>query len=1033
MPRKITVAVAQASTQSSLSTTLDALHRVTRHAAARGVHLILFPEAYLGGYPRTCDFGTAVGFRQPHGRDQFLEYFNSAVDLGDTPAGAGDDWVDRKLPLPRGKDYRGDGTRETLERISRETGVFIACGVIERAGGSLYCSAVYVDPRDGMLGKRRKVMPTASERLIWAQGSPSTLKAITTELNGVKLTIGAAICWESFMPMLRQSLYAQGVNIYLAPTADSRDTWLPLVRTIAGEGRTFVLTANQCVRRRELPGWITGASSKEAVENGDEYISRGGSCIIGPLGEVLREPIWEVCTDDAANPDDLNDPALEAAVSISEIDLDDCERGKLDLDVTGHYSRNDAFKLSVKGLDLNPPPLQSRPCSNCVQAHAACVASQKPPRECRVNPEYARALEERILELEAEREPTGRNTRATVGAYEMSSSANVAGTASRAHRIQPQLQRDPPAENSPLAVNSLHAESIRAQSTPSLTILTPPTQPSPTGLSVGPVEYEETGISTATQDKLIRIFLERVNPRYPFLHEETFISWYGAWQSAKRSSQPLPAEEKWKEFFVKMAFAVSLLIAPQVSPEDMRTSQALYSSAMPLLGTVFSCLDPVLHVQAYLLCTLHALHSPSSQTVLTMISAAMRCCVIAQLHLNLPTSSARDESVLLDLQIRRRVFWSAYAIDRLLSWIYHVPCSLADENIQVEPFANLNDDEIKAWASRSERPDETESMPRITQVSSALHLLRGRRIQSRILGIMMRTDYEHRFAAHHNWRLHLLEALDQWKMQLQPHSDPASEGYTSEGWVGMLYNYTILILYRPTKENLCRFVSERCITACSNILHTFWMYLKRRQTAQLWPGLLSQFGTGIILLYCLWATPPSERPASIQLSEITKAIRTCTVILAVLSERWTQAEILRDVFDLLADSVPVQDTPDCVEGNGLSTQARQTIKSRLPMLHVIIVNKDILRMLMEMVTEDYPWTGYRDVPNVYPWCSEDKHDANGCTLCWEGRPMVGELESLPQEDLLSMGLWPSLYDDTGGLYTSPSGEYPSFPGLLGSM
>lgn len=159
------------------------------------------------------------------------------------------------------------------------------------------------------------------------------------------------------MPMLRQSLYAQGVNIYLAPTADSRDTWLPLVRTIAGEGRTFVLTANQCVRRRELPGWITGASSKEAVENGDEYISRGGSCIIGPLGEVLREPIWEVCTDDAANPDDLNDPALEAAVSISEIDLDDCERGKLDLDVTGHYSRNDAFKLSVKGLDLNPPPL----------------------------------------------------------------------------------------------------------------------------------------------------------------------------------------------------------------------------------------------------------------------------------------------------------------------------------------------------------------------------------------------------------------------------------------------------------------------------------------------------------------------------------------------------------------------------------------------------------------------------------------------------------------------------------------------------
>src|SRR6266852_34189 len=277
--------------------TLAKLSILAREAAEKGARVVLFPEAYVCGYPWGSNFGAVIGARTEEGREQFRQYWESSVDV----------------PGP---------AVEQLASVARDNKIYLVVGVIERDGGTLYCTVLFFAPDGRYLGKHRKLMPTASERLVWGFGDGSTLSVFETDIG----RLGAVICWENYMPLLRMAMYAKGIQLYCAPTADGRDTWIATMQHIALEGRCFVLSCNQFARRSDYPTSYVTTFGDEA----ETILSRGGSCIVNPLGQIL------------VGPDFTGECILTA-----DLDMGDIARGKFDFDVVGHYARPDVFRLHV--------------------------------------------------------------------------------------------------------------------------------------------------------------------------------------------------------------------------------------------------------------------------------------------------------------------------------------------------------------------------------------------------------------------------------------------------------------------------------------------------------------------------------------------------------------------------------------------------------------------------------------------------------------------------------------------------------------
>lgn len=280
--------------------TLAKAEKLIQEAAKEHVKLLVFPESFIPAYPAGLGFGTVVGSRTEAGRDQFKEYWENSVEVP-------------------GKETN------TLAALAKEHEMYIMMGVTERdlVSKTLYCTMLYFSQEGQLMGKHRKLKPTAAERLVWGEGDGSTLVSFDTAIG----KLGGLICWENYMPLARMAMYKKGIEIYLAPTADARDTWNASMIHIACEGRCYVIGCNQYFTKSDYPKHL----QNELAADRPEVLSRGGSVIVSPLGKVIAGPLYNA-----------------EGMLTADVDLDEIIRSKMDFDVTGHYNREDVFILNIK-------------------------------------------------------------------------------------------------------------------------------------------------------------------------------------------------------------------------------------------------------------------------------------------------------------------------------------------------------------------------------------------------------------------------------------------------------------------------------------------------------------------------------------------------------------------------------------------------------------------------------------------------------------------------------------------------------------
>ena len=275
--------------------TIGKVATLCAEAAGEGAKLVVFPETFIPVYPSSRWARHFAGWDDGDAKALFARLARESLEI---PSEASD----------------------RIGAIARDNGVWLAVGANELERGTIYNALLLYGPDGTLALRRRKLMPTNHERLVWGVGTGDGLTVVPTPIG----KLGGLICWENFMPLARFALYDAGVEIYLAPTADDTDTWHETIRHIARESRAFVVSPSVYQRVSSYPDYVP-------IADGPDLLGRGGSAIVGPDGQYLAGPLWD-----------------EEGILYAELDPAQLYAERQRFDPAGHYHRPDVFTFEVR-------------------------------------------------------------------------------------------------------------------------------------------------------------------------------------------------------------------------------------------------------------------------------------------------------------------------------------------------------------------------------------------------------------------------------------------------------------------------------------------------------------------------------------------------------------------------------------------------------------------------------------------------------------------------------------------------------------